>query len=336
MKLPQLPALISPKQPFKARFPERMIWTASSLKLFRSCKRKWFWKYILRLRERVKDKNLVIGGVFHECVAHWYRNPRSSMQRILIRYEKQLSAYLQAKGGFYSQEEVDKFDVAIKNFGGMMLAYEAQYSPIRKTWLIQSDLIEKQFLVPFEHFDYAGKIDLVVARKGHRRAVEHKTASRLRHGYIERLPLDTQCRGYMLGATQGLGIGIEEILYDVVAKSKWRRKSNESQDEFNLRNAERYMATPEKFFYQEPIPVTREAVASFVYELHHVQREYLHLRSELKGLDAREWEPNDDSCDKYFKQCEYLTLCLEGLDRGTARQYEQGDDLHQELNNEEE
>src|SRR4051812_18003795 len=131
-----LPQLLSPRQPFRAQFPERMIWTASSLKLFRSCKRKWFWKYIMRLLRPTKDTGLIIGSAFHECVGYWYKRRRSSMTKIAARHIQQLQDYYDAKGGFYSQDERDKMDIAINNFGGMMLAYAEQYDHQRKKWHI--------------------------------------------------------------------------------------------------------------------------------------------------------------------------------------------------------
>lgn len=342
-------------------FPKRMVWTASSLKLFRSCKRKWFWKYIMRLVPRVKDKNLVIGGAFHDCVAYWYRRRRSSMNKIVKSYTHQLRDYLESKAGFYSQSEVDSFDVAINNFGGMLIGYAENYARDRERWRIDPEMIERQFIVHFQHFDYAGKIDLGVDRKNHRIIVEHKTAIKLRAGYFTRLPLDTQCRGYMLGATEGVGFNPDRVLYDVTSKSKLRRKSNESVEEFNTRVAERYIADPPRHFYREPIPVQKEHIETFKYELHQAQNQYETLVGQFRGQpnlikacvqgnvlskeevtafydhikDPRAWEPNDDYCDQYFKQCEFLDLCLKGLDKGTSRGYEQKSKLHEELEEEE-
>jgi len=334
----QLPQLLSPRQPFGPPIiPARLLWTSSSLGLWRSCKRKWFWKYIMRLIPRVKDKNLVIGSIFHECVAQWYRGRRSSMQSITANYTKQLQDYFAAKSGFYSQEDVDAFDVAINNFGGMMLAYAEQYDQDRRLWKIKRNLIEKQFLVACGDFDFGGKIDLVLDNK-EQAVVEHKTTSKIRTGYVERLPLDTQIRAYMFGSRHGLNVKTQTVLYDVVAKSKWRRKSNESVEEFSLRNAKRYMAEPNKFFYREPIPVTKDALASFEFELHQTHGEYKQLIRSLKSdglLDPRNWGSNDKICDQYFKQCEFLSLCLEGLDKGTARGFDQNKDMHEELDKDE-
>jgi hypothetical protein len=192
-------------------------------------------------------------------------------------------------------------------------------------------MIEKQFLVPFVEFDFAGKIDLAVDSRKHRKIVEHKTSSRLRTDYITRLPLDTQIRGYMLGATEGLKLKPEEVTYDVVVKSKWRKKSGETLQEFGERNALRYIEQAPKFFYREDLPVSQEAIDSFVYELHEEHRNYKRIIKRLDLEDPRAWAPNDDYCDQYFKACEYLDLCLEGLDKSTAVSYDQGTALHEEL-----
>jgi hypothetical protein len=131
-----LPQLLSPRVPFRPQVPSRFIWTSSSLKLFRNCKRKFFWKYIMRLHPRTKSKDLVIGSAFHNCVAHWYRQKRSSMRAIISSYVKQLKVYLQENGDSYGESDLDALSLAIDNFSGMMFAYEDQYDSDRQKWSI--------------------------------------------------------------------------------------------------------------------------------------------------------------------------------------------------------
>lgn len=347
----KLPVLMK-DSPFKPIIPERMVWTSSSLKLFRKCKRKFFWKYIMRLRTLGRDKNLLIGSGFHHALGQWYRGRRSSMQPIAERMVQQMTADAALSVDYVSQADYDDMMKAMTTFTGMVVGYERIYNADRHNWRFDRDLIEKRFVVDCGRFCYSGKIDLVMRRRegsSRRTLVEHKTTSKIRTDYIRRLPIDTQCRGYVFGAIEGLGVPVDEVLYDVVAKCKLRRKTNETIDAFNKRIAETYASEPDRWFYREMLPFHRESLESFKYDLHQTHKEYekiiapltnpkltskerLQLLFEQVGPDnPHAWTPNDATCDEFFRVCPYIDLCLQGLDRGTCRQFEQGQNLHEEL-----
>lgn len=341
--------------------PERMAWTCSSLRLWRKCKRKWFWRYILRLRPRYRDKNLMVGSAFHECLGHWYSGRRIPMATIAGQYASALHDEATTNVAYYDQEDYDKLIVMIDNFEGMMSGYEAAYNQDRKDWNIDPKSIEAQFKVDYGKFDFMGKCDLVASNRkgGAPFAVEHKTASRLRDSYVERLPLDTQCRGYVTGITKGLHYKIQEVLYDVVVKTRLRKKANETLEERRDRVADEYLSDPAKYFYREPLRFGKQDVESFEFEMRQTHQEYVELvgRKEWQpewkagmgmmdpGLadlytnhpELRDptnpwsWQTNDGTCDEYFRTCEYMTLCTVGLDMGTSKMYDQIEDLNEEL-----
>lgn len=341
--------------------PKRMQWTASSLRLFRKCKRKFFWKYVMRLRSRGYDMNLSTGGCFHNCLGEWYKGRRASMRVLAQRHEANLKRMYDESAAYYDQEDLDKFDTMVKTFVGMMIGYETIYAEDKRTWDIVRDSIEKVFVVDCGEFDYTGKIDLITRINGTNdyEEVEHKTVSRrgVGAGYIERLPIDTQIRGYVFGAKRGLGINVKRVLYDVVRKCALRRKSNERQHEFTQRIADDYIARPDFYFYRERIPFARQDIDAFEFELHQTHREYQSIADELRGApaaqaykviaqaagiddaekylvdprDPRAWAPNDETCDEYFRDCSYLPLCTRGLDRGTGALYDQSSIMHEEL-----
>jgi hypothetical protein len=359
-----LPQLIR-THPFPpVQIPERMTWTGSSLRLFRKCKRKWFWKYIMRLRSQYRDKNLMIGSAFHECVARFYRSPRADMMSIARNYVTLLEREAEKHAASYDQEDYDRLQVMIDNFLGMMVGYSQMYADDKKLWRIDRASIESQFKVDYGKFDFAGKCDLIASRRSGKAtklfAVEHKTASKLRSSYIDRLPVDSQIRGYITGVTKGKGTPINEVLYDVVVKCRLRKKANESWEERSERVTNEYLADPGRYFYREPIPFAKSDVDSFEHELFQTHTEYLqlirtrewadpewlagvglmddHLAENLKKfkelkdpLNPWSWATDDSVCDEYFRTCEYLPLCTQGLDMGTAKMYEQGELLNEEL-----
>lgn len=342
----KLPLLVRPGHTFpEPKIPERMIWTSSSVRLFRACKRKWFWKYIMGIRPKFRDKNLIIGSMAHECWGQWYRGQRSRIAPIAEAIAARTRKEVEVNAPLYDQEDYDKLTIALDTFVGMMMGYELIYEQDRATWKIDRPSIEAVFKLDMGDFDYAGRIDLTATGRksyGHFLA-EHKTASKIEESYLARLPLDTQIRGYTLGATAptsigGLGLDLDHVLYDVVRKCKLRRKSNEKVSEFSQRIAEEYASDPGKCFYREPLRFNKSDLDTLVYELHQNHQEYLNLLKDhdvLKATigfnDPRAWQPNDKHCDAYFRTCEYHQLCTVGLDRGTSTNYQYEPDLNEEL-----
>jgi hypothetical protein len=252
------------------------------------------------------------------------------MQAIAMRYTEGLKKELMSAGDYYDQEDLDKFETMVNTFMGMMIGYELKYAGDRKSWIIEKPSIEQHFKIDMGEFDFAGKIDLIAYRPqnpNNRFLCEHKTAVTIRSGYIDRLPLDTQIRGYVYGALHGPKYKINEVLYDIVRKCRLRRKTNETIDGFNDRVAVVYASDP-SYFYREELRFSRSDLDLFQHELHQTHREFKHL---MKEIDPRAWSPNDGACDDYFRQCEFMKLCTIGLDKGTGMVFDQSDKMHDEL-----
>lgn len=355
------------------KIPARMQWTASSVRMFRSCPRKFFWKYILRLRPHAdagKDVNLVIGGAFHHCLAKWYTHRRSAMKKIVAPFQRRLDSLL-ANNALQcrDQKDYDKIETTVNTFTGMMLGYEHAYHRDRERWSIPRDCVEKVFVADCGDFDYTGKIDIVPSLDTLEFIVEHKSASRVaaNEAYLDRLTLDIQVRGYIFGARKGLGIpAVNEVLYDVVMKSMLRRKSNESQDTFNQRIVDDYTSRQQHYFHREPLRFPRAAINEFELELRQVhadyqrivwpissrlaQRKLSHKRDFIKMLadagmmpakelaenpsDPRAWRPDDSTCNDYFRLCEYYPCCTDGLTQSVSRSFTIGEHMHEELHDE--
>jgi hypothetical protein len=316
--------------------PDPFVWTSSALKLFRRCKRKFFWRYIMRLRPNAVAHPLIIGSHFHEAIATWYVGKRTSMDRIADKHHKLLTAEIRANLQAYNQEDVDKATKEMAAFGGMMRAYADFYAEDREKWIIDESRVEVKFKLKFQDFEYHGKIDAIPTIKKRKREVilvEHKTASRIGESYIDRLPLDTQIRSYFTGARDGLGLKPSYVLYDVVGKSSLRRKSNEKPADFNERVADDYLSRPERYLYREELAFSNHDVEAFKFELHQAHREFLLICSGEFGdpRDPRSWMPNDGECNAYFKTCDYMKCCNTGLNSATSLAFRQIDTMHEEL-----
>lgn len=351
--------------------PPRMTWTSSSLKQFRRCKRKWFWKYLMRLSPKgaMIDRNLFIGKQFHEGLGEWYRGKRSDMRQIALRRASIMRGQTTGELGWYDQDELDKLHQAVDTYAGMLIGYAQAYEQDRREWNIRRETIESTFKVNMGRFDFAGRIDLIAKAPkdwtyggapagGEWFICEHKTSSSnyANQSYMDRLRLDTQVRGYLFGARYGLGIHTDFVLYDVVKKCKLRRKSCEDLETFSARVANDYLSRPDFYFHREPLPFPDSALDEFVYELHQTHSEYERIMQQgsqgdfswltdpteppsielttFSHKNPRAWPANDGACQDYFRLCEFHTLCVEGLDAGTSANYRQREELHEELTDE--
>jgi hypothetical protein len=336
----KLSPLISSDIPFDfVRPPKRMVWTASSMKLFRNCKRKWFWKYILRLRPRYKAAPLIIGSLFHDAVEAWYSRPRSSMAKIAERLVRAAVEESERTAEFYSREEWEKLNAGLATAWGMITGYADIHESDRREWKYDPRKdVEQEFRVDMGDFDFAGKMDMRAGmrlynwRKHRSVLVENKTAKKVDENYLDRLPVDTQIRGYCFGCVRGLGIKTNHVLYNVVRKSNLRRGKNEDPNDFNQRIREDYASRPGFYFHREPLMFGKGDLDAFEYELRQVHAEYTRLIRDCPEIFLpREWAPNDGTCNEFFRTCDFLKLCTDGLDRGTSINYVQIDSMHQEL-----
>lgn len=327
-----LPYELIKYSPFKPpEIPERTSWSASSLRLFRKCKRKWYWRYILRLRPKWTDSNLAIGTAFHAALGEWYRNPKATPKKFRKKIDleaNRLLQVIQASSDYYDQEELDKASSAAQTFIGMITGYADVYSRDLKRWIIKPEDVERRFIVAFDKFDFIGVVDLLPTDKktGKRIIVEHKSASSIGDSYVDRLPLDTQIRSYIFGAREGLGLKPTEVVYDVVRKCKLRKKSGESIEAFNERIALDYASRPDFYFFRESLKFSTKDIDAFVRDLHHSFEEFRWMLKRWNPLDPASWPCSDHICNEYFKTCPYMTLCTSGLDRGTSKLYTQSDE----------
>lgn len=350
-------------QDIEVHIPDKMVWTASSLRMFRSCHRKFFWKYMVRLRPNTEfDGSLQIGKSFHECLGTWYTHPGSSMAKVVRPHQKRL-ADLQKTGQVLcrDQKDWDKFETTVQTFTAMMLGYESLYESDKRRWKVPRDQVELPFQVDCGQFFYAGMIDLLPrhTKTDQQFVVDHKTASRFvaNEAYLSRLNLDTQMRGYVFGANKGLGVKTDQVIYDIIIKCQLRRKASESQDEFTDRIKQDFIDRHQHYFHREPLRYDRHAIDAFELELRQTHAEYqrivwplqrglrkretlVKMLSEIGILptselhdpnDPRAWLPDDGTCNDYFRLCEFHTLCTQGLSRSTSRGYDQKTVMHEEL-----
>lgn len=319
----------------KVEIPEKMIWTASSIKLFRQCPRKFYWKYLMRLVPKVGSAALSVGTAFHECLGRWYRSRKSSMEKITSQAVKSLIEDMKKNSAYFDEEDAAKMEAQVNTFEGMLGGYAKIYEGDRHVWDFDRDIgIERQFLIDFGPFFYAGSIDGVFKEKKRFWGLEHKTASLITPEYIQRLALDTQIQGYQLALCMLIPDNVSGVVYNVTQKSKLRRKSNEPLSTFRDRVIADYTSQPGKYFYRERIQFTKPQLAEFCLNLMSTHLQFVNICQSSFAQLPNVWYTNDSHCNAYFKMCEYHDLCTRGLDKGTSIGLTQIDSIHRELSDE--
>ena len=102
----------------------------------------------------------------------------------------------------------------------------------------------------------AGKVDGLVRVGNEHFVLEHKTASSLDGGYLERLWTDFQITLYAYYLEQALCIRITGVLYNLLLKARLKQRRTENAAEFEGRLATKYAQAA--MFHREMLYLSRD------------------------------------------------------------------------------
>ncbi len=321
------------------------ISTYSMWSLFRNCRKAFEWRYLHELVPLERDRNLALGTVIHQCLEVWHSTGN-------------LDAVLDAVDRAYPNRAVDtdqKRDWHLAT--AMLTGYASRYTDEEFEVVALEKTFEGKIINPAtgassRSFTLAGKVDGVVRIGDEHYLLEHKTASQVNGGYLERLWTDFQIVLYSRYIEQTLGSRLAGVLYNVlvkarlvqslgeteaeyesrraalVAKSKTgkttaKRKLPESDDAFQKRLAAKY-AEP-AMFHRERLYVSRDRFKELQAELWELTQAYLEARR--RGV----FYQNTAFCFHYRRPCAYLPLCQSGGSPVVAENLYQRVPPHEEL-----
>jgi hypothetical protein len=297
--------------------------TYSMWSLFRNCRKAAELRYLQHLVPLERDRNLHFGSIIHECLQAWHQ--RRDFEEILALIDRLCPEHL--------QDENQRRDWHLAT--ALMKAYARRYACDN----FEIVALEKNFEGPIinpatgaasRSFVLAGKVDGVVRIGDDYFILEHKTAGQLDGDYLEKLWTDFQITIYAYYIEQTMGIPITGILYNVLVKAKLqqgkgeteeeyqtrraellaksktgkttaKRRLPESDDEFQLRLAEKY-ADPE-MFHREMLYLSRDRFDVLRSELWELTQAFLDARR--RGV----FYQNTAFCFNYQRPCAYFPLC---------------------------
>jgi hypothetical protein len=155
--------------------------------------------------------------------------------------------------------------------------------------------------------DLVGEFDAIGTYQGRRVILERKSSSEdISPGsaYWQRVELsDAQVSLYLLAAER-LGLGITEILYDVLRKPALRLKKGETPEAFEQRCLETIAENPEHYFQRKVLTRNERERAAHVRDVHGTVR--LMQAAAFLGEDTPR---NTSSCWAFGRPCEFFPVC---------------------------
>lgn len=244
--------------------------TASAIKTYLDCPRKYQWQYVERIRPIKKSDALWFGTLYHAV-----------LERLDLGVEwDNIVRYVLTN----ASDDVQAHQV---------LRLAAGKPPDDGYEVIETEGV---FKTEIGGVPVTGKRDRIVRLPDGRRALqEYKTSSEdISPGsmYWRRLRMDIQISLYMISS------GTDCVIYDVARKPSIRQKKTETVEEYSQRLADDIASRPEWYYRKEEIPRMRADTESAVSDVVDIDR--------LVSLAV--YPRNTASCTRYG-ECPYFQSC---------------------------
>lgn len=325
-----------------------LVATYSSIDTFRTCHRKYFYKYDELLKPKVMAWPLLDGKALHAGI-EWLYNGRAEvygpgMGVGSINGEKvppqasnhliwpRLDLYWPILEVMYEKErgldnETSRYHLALTK--AMLEGYVIAYQPDEFESFapeVKGKVTVDNSYIDDGKFELAFKVDALVRKSGQPYLFETKsTSDNSIERFLSNLRLDDQSHTYLFGCNR-LGNPAHGFIYNVVRKSKHKLNKGENEEHFHKRLRELYRqdASQEvekrKYYFRETIYRGEKEHRQYQEEVRQVTSDmcnYMPYKSPKRCGD--------------FSGCPFITLC-EGAD--TLDMFIKKSAMHEELEDE--
>ncbi len=147
----------------------KQIWSASSLKEFLECKRKYYLHHILKIKEHdisLKPKGYEVGNIVHKSLENYYKQNIRTYDKLveIFNQEKSLNPFLNLDLQIWKRKFKQFIEVEERRF-------EQGYKIID---------LEKSFLIDFNEIKLRGTIDRIDFKDNSYFVIDYKTSSNLK------------------------------------------------------------------------------------------------------------------------------------------------------------
>jgi hypothetical protein len=302
--------------------------TYSSIQMFKACRKKYQYKYVMGLVPVEKPLYFSTGAAFHVALESHYKGQKPDQSISLIE-----NYFNENMPGSDDLERFEKWDSEKRLTVALFCRY-LEYYQMGEFWVIDT---EKQFNVPIINpetgragmvFDIAGKIDLLVKVNGLYWIVEHKTAGVINSLYKKKLTMDAQSILYIEAMGRSLNIKIQGVIYNVILKAVPKKpgllkagglstsrsqcttlelfKKSISENFLDESDYTEYLdflsRNRKEYFYREYLTFTPEDMAEWRRELWDIQQDIRKCENENR------YYKNTNQCTNYGV-CGYFDIC---------------------------
>lgn len=144
---------------------KQFTWSASALKTYLECKRKWYLNYILKIKEHAISnlpKSFELGNIVHKILEEYYKSSNTNIDDLFIKYRAN-NPFLTLDLEIYKQK--------VKSF------IEFDKKRLENREIVE---LEKSFVVDFNDFKITGVIDRVDRYKDCYEVIDYKTSRSLK------------------------------------------------------------------------------------------------------------------------------------------------------------
>ena len=300
--------------------------TQSEMTTMDNCSQKWYWQYVELLNKTGSFSwALLYGSALHATLEQIYKTKgeRWSPEPLKIPEDVTLTLAQEAEKEYYEL------------LVGVQAKRYVQY------WkddfaMLQVKHIEEVLDIEFEGIRLKGMIDMIVQMpSGKLWIFDHKTTSRLDPNTVMGWDYRFQFMFYLwLAMKKWPDLEFCGFTINAIKKPALRQGKTESTATFLSRIEMDMVSEPDKYFYRDNLPLTKEAMLHFETFILKPKLNRIRLLTSDSTSDIIKevlvHNPNTDACLHYNKPCAFLPLCRRGWDL-EGFQYEARETKHTEL-----
>ena len=300
--------------------------TQSEITTRDNCAQKWYWTYVELLQKMGSFSwALVYGSALHATLEQMYttKGERWSPEEVKIPAGVELTLAQQALQEYYNE---------------LVKIQTARYAAFWKDEfaMLQVVAVEEVIDITFCGIRFKGMIDLIAKTPDGRIWIfDHKTCSRLDAQTQMGWDFRFQFMFYMwLVSKKYPDWKLAGFTVNAIKKPALRQGKTESTATFLSRIEMDMIAEPEKYFYRENMPLTKESMEHFEKMILEPKLKILQLLTDEESpaiiKEVLAHNPNTDACMHYGSPCTFLPLCRRGWEL-EGFQYEKKETKHTEL-----
>jgi len=274
--------------------------SATKLRCWNWCRKKYFFRYVEGLEPRHIGAALRFGRAIHAGFDYlltekplgflWEEELKATM----------LQAYTEQLDSFSPEDEIE-----------LQKAMQALRAWVKEDPLNVYQASPRSAVVASESgfcisVGYARRIvgyfDAILGVQGESWVLEHKTTSRVDGKYFNNLLRDEQASMYILAARE-LGYDVKGVLYNIVLKPSIRLSKRETQEEYIKRVGK---------WYKEPGRFIVHRVTRTENQLTEFRRDLTQAMADMRKAEREEsFYRAPQNCSASYYTCEYDSICLE-------------------------